>query len=60
MVWGKRTFEYADYGPYMDRLEKLLMANPAHYREFIMVSTQTSHAGISDYYVGVRARVCAL
>src|ERR1700722_2208457 len=26
MVWGKRTFKYADYGPYMDRLEKLLMA----------------------------------
>ncbi len=53
MVWGKRRFEYADYGPAMDLLEKLLMANPTQYREFIMVSTKTSNAGSSDYYVGV-------
>ena len=53
MVWGKRAFEYADYAPYMDRLERLLMANPALYREFIMVSTQRPKPGISAYYVGV-------
>jgi hypothetical protein len=53
MIWGKRRFESADYAPYMDRLEKLLMANPTRYREFIMVSTKTSKAETSDYYVGV-------
>jgi hypothetical protein len=53
MMWGKRRFEYADYGAAMDLLEKLLMANPTQYREFIMVSTKTSKPGTSDYYVGV-------
>jgi hypothetical protein len=63
MVWGKRTFEHAGcapyvdqhagYAPYMDHLERLLSANPTRYREFIMVSIQTSNPGIKDYYVGV-------
>ena len=55
MVWGKRAFEYADYAPYMDRLERLLMANPALYREFIMVSTQRPKPGISAYYAPRKA-----
>jgi hypothetical protein len=37
----------------MDRLEKLLLANPTSYKQFIMVSTRTSKAGVSDYYIGV-------
>ena len=53
MVWGKRKFEYADYGPYMERLANLQMANPTQYREFIMVSIRTSNVGTSHYYVGV-------
>lgn len=53
MVWAKHRFAYADYSPYFDRLEKLLMANATLYRQFIMVSTETDNAGVSDYYVGV-------
>jgi hypothetical protein len=29
------------------------MANPTAYKEFLMVSTKTDDAGVSDYYVGV-------
>jgi hypothetical protein len=53
MVWAKREFSYADYTPYMDHLEKLLLSNPSLYREFIMISTDTPNARDSDYYVGV-------
>ena len=52
MVWGKRRFAFADYKPYFDRLEKLLMANAQRYAQFIMVSTKVD-ARESDYYVGV-------
>jgi hypothetical protein len=55
MIWAKRSFEFAAYAPYMDRLEKLLMANPTLYRQFIMVSTKTDDPGVDDYYVGVPA-----
>ena len=53
MIWGKRRFAHADYAPYFDRLEKLLMANPTLYRQFIMVSTKAAGAGEGMYYVGV-------
>jgi hypothetical protein len=53
MIWGKRSFNWADYAPYQDRIEKLLMANPTLYRQFIMVSTKTDKAGESVCYVGV-------
>ena len=53
MFWAKRRFEYAAYGPYQDQLEKLLMANPTHYKEFLMVSTKTDDPAVSDYYIGV-------
>jgi hypothetical protein len=52
MVWGKRRFQFAEYTPYFDRLEKLLMANPQRYAQFIMVSTKVN-ARESEYYVGV-------
>jgi hypothetical protein len=54
MMWVKRCFQYADYAPYMDLLEKRLMANPTLYQEFIMVSIETGDKpGESEYYVGV-------
>jgi hypothetical protein len=53
MVWIKRRFAAADYGPYMDRLEKLMMATPTRYPEFLMVSTKTDEVLLSDYYIGV-------
>jgi hypothetical protein len=53
MIWAKRRFAYADYSPYFDRMEKLVMANPTLYRQFIMVSTKTDGPGESMYYVGV-------
>ena len=52
MYWAKRRFEWADYAPYMDRLEKLLMANATQYREFMMFSIEQK-VGLSDVYVGV-------
>ena len=53
MIWAKRRFAYADYSPYFDRMEKLLLANSTPYREFIMVSTKASGPGESNIYVGV-------
>jgi hypothetical protein len=53
MFWAKRRFTYADYGPYMDQLSKLIDTFPQHSAEFIMVSTETEDAAVSDYYVGV-------
>jgi hypothetical protein len=52
MIWAKRRFQWADYAPYQDRLEKLLMANPTRYREFMMFSVEAS-GGEGDVYVGV-------
>lgn len=53
MIWLKKRFKHAEYGPAMDRLEKLLMAMPQRYAEFLMVSTRVGHTRESDYYVGV-------
>jgi hypothetical protein len=53
MFWAKRRFNYAEYAPYMERLEKLMMANPSQYEQFIMVSTYVKRPGLSEYYVGV-------
>lgn len=54
MIWVKRRFQFAEYGQYMDLLERLLMANPTLYQEFIMVSVKTEDKpGESGYYVGV-------
>ena len=52
MIWGKRRFEDADYGPYMDRLDKLAMADAIRATDYLMVSTKTDK-GECNYYVGV-------
>jgi hypothetical protein len=52
MFWAKRRFRHADYVPHFERLEKLLMANPAQYAQFIMVSTKVN-AAEGEFYVGV-------
>jgi len=56
MVWGKRRLAGLDYMPAMDLLGSLLMANPALYLEFMMVSTKTSKPLVSDYYIGVPSK----
>jgi hypothetical protein len=53
MYWAKRQFAYAEYAPYMSKLQTLMMANAKRYREFIMVATDTREAGVSTYFVGV-------
>jgi hypothetical protein len=54
MFWAKRRFGYADYAPYQDRLQQLMLANSARHAEFIMVSCSAEdHPGMGDYYVGV-------
>ena len=37
----------------MARLDKLMLANPSMYSQFIMVSTGVSKPALSNYYVGV-------
>jgi hypothetical protein len=53
MFWAKRRFAYAEFAPYQDMMEKLLMANATLYREFIMVSVKAGDPGENDYYVGL-------
>lgn len=53
MIWAKRRFAYADYSPYQDTLEQLLMANPNRYQEFLMVAVRAGDNGASDCYVGL-------
>jgi hypothetical protein len=53
MIWGKRPFANAHFARYQDRLVKLLYANPAQYREFMMVGTNTDDPAVRVYYVGV-------
>ena len=53
MIWAKRRFAFAEYSPYFERMEKMLMDYPAQYREFIMVSTKAEGAGQNNIYVGV-------
>ena len=55
MIWVKRRFAYADYAPYQDRMEKLLMANAPLYQQFLMVSTKADDPDVSTYYVGVQS-----
>lgn len=55
MYWAKRQFDWADYGPYQDRLEALQMAHPTRCSEFMMFSTKVTTA-TSEYYVGVPTR----
>ena len=38
MIWAKRRFAFAEYSPYFERMEKMLMDYPAQYREFIMAA----------------------
>ena len=52
MIWGKRVFQGADYAPYQDRMQTLLLANAAQYAQFIMVSTKV-RPGINTCWVGV-------
>ncbi|HXW26715.1 MAG TPA: hypothetical protein VEK73_18380 [Xanthobacteraceae bacterium] len=61
MYWIKRRFAYAEYAPYMAILEKLLMANPTQYQEFLMVSTEVpDDPGEGDYYIGVPHKAFAM
>lgn len=56
MIWSKRRFQWADFTPYLDCLEKLMLANASLYREFLMVSLKTEKAGESEVYVGLPHR----
>ena len=62
MIWAKRRFAFADYSPYFDRFEKLLMSNAPLYRQFIMVSTKVDgdDPGMSDVYIGVPSEIFLL
>lgn len=53
MIWARRSLIYANYAPYQDIMEKLLMANPAQYQEFLMVSVAARTPGEIDYYIGL-------
>ncbi|WP_426418464.1 hypothetical protein [Bradyrhizobium genosp. A] len=60
MIWLKRRFHAADFGPYQDKLGELMMAMPTHYAEFLMVSTETEQPLVSDYYVGLPIEALAV
>jgi hypothetical protein len=53
MIWLSREFDFAEYAPYQDSLEKLLMANAPRYAQFIMVSTTLDDPKTSNYFVGL-------
>ena len=53
MIWLKRRFAYADYAPFQDALQKLLLANPTRSSEFMMVSTNFADPHLKEYYVGL-------
>jgi hypothetical protein len=53
MFWAKRHFAYAEFAPYQVIFEKLLMANPTQYQNFLMFSVQAGGPAKSDYYIGV-------
>ena len=53
MIWGRRQLAKADLARYHARIIKLLYANPAQYREFMMVGTKTEAPTVGIYYVGV-------
>jgi len=52
MIWAKRRFQGAEYAPYMDRLDKLLMADVARTPHYVMVSVE-AECGDHDYYISV-------
>jgi hypothetical protein len=52
MIWLKREFQDAEYGPYQDRLDALAIADATRIGEYLMVSTETDISN-SDYYVGL-------
>jgi hypothetical protein len=41
MIWAKRRFANAEYAPYLDKLQKLMMVQPTRAQQFIMVSTES-------------------
>lgn len=53
MIWLKRQFRAADYAPYQNILEKLMMGSPAQYPEFLMVCKHTDDPLVSDYFIGL-------
>ncbi len=53
MFWRKRDFRAADYAVYQDRLVQMMMADAAHYREYMMVSVKGKSIIDSTIYVGV-------
>ena len=57
MIWAKRRFEYAEYAPYQERLEKLVMANPGMLDQFLMVAVDIKKPRLSEYYVGLPSDV---
>jgi hypothetical protein len=52
MIWCKRRFQWAEFAPYQDRMEKLLMANATRHCEFMMYMVEVK-VGLADVYVGV-------
>jgi hypothetical protein len=53
MIWAKRRFEYAEFAPYQDRLDKLILKHPAMHDQFVMVSVEVKKPRLSDYYIGL-------
>jgi hypothetical protein len=53
MFWARRDFKSADHGPYPDRLVKLMMADVARRRQYIMVSVKRQKVMDNVVYVGV-------
>ena len=53
MIWAKRRFAYAAYGPYQDRIGHLHMMSPTMQRQFIMVDVEADKPGESDHYIGL-------
>ncbi len=51
MIWGKRRFEDAEYGPYMDKLEKVMLADARRADQYALVSVEIDDA--DWYFVGV-------
>lgn len=53
MIWAKRTFQDAEYGPYMDKLSELMLADATRASQYMMVSTEDDNAGRANYYISV-------
>jgi hypothetical protein len=52
MFWAKQRFKWCEYLPYKERIQELMVADPEHYDQFIMMSTYV-RPSLSEYYVGV-------